>query len=138
MDIVCTRKPWTRMGRMGETSKMIKVTGGKPHERFLTRSVVGECYGHFRLSPHLVEVRVSLDSYKAIGCSGSCLEGETEHSYDIQISTEQTVRDFVATIVHEMVHVNQWETGEWDEDGEDEADYYQYRLTDKLWKKGAL
>ena len=42
------------------------------------------------------------------------------------------------TLIHEMVHVWQWETNDWDDDGEAEAEHWQYKLTDKLWKEGIL
>ena len=51
----------------------------------------------------------------------------------------QPLRDFVATIVHEMIHVAQWEKNEWYEtDGEKECEDLQYKLTDELWRKNIL
>ena len=44
----------------------------------------------------------------------------------------------MATITHELVHVNQWETGEWEGDGEKEAEMFQYILADQIWRKVKL
>ena len=62
----------------------------------------------------------------------------TEHSYRIMVAHYQSVRDFVATLVHELIHVKQWETGKWTGNGEKECERLQYKLTDKIWKKGIL
>jgi hypothetical protein len=40
--------------------------------------------------------------------------------------------------MHEMVHINQYITGDFDGDGEAEAEYWQYKLADKFWQAGAL
>ena len=61
-----------------------------------------------------------------------------EGGYDIEINFNQSLRDFVATIVHEMVHVKQYATGKWKGTGEREASNLQYKLTDKLWKENIL
>jgi len=112
----------------------IKVKGGNEHEQFMVHGVVDWCINHFDLGD--VAVNFRLEKYK--DCWGYCLEGKEENSYNIMIATDQTLRDFVATIVHEMVHVMQWETGKWIGEGEREASKLQYKLTDKLWKEGIL
>ena len=54
------------------------------------------------------------------------------------VAFNQDLRDYIATLVHELVHVKQWETNKWTGDGEKEAEKLQYKLTDKLWKNGIL
>lgn len=114
----------------------ISVIGGLQHERNMTRSVIEWCMNHFNLDVHRVAINLRLVEYK--DCWGYCLEGDEEHSYNIMIAPDQKLRDFIATIIHEMVHVMQWETGEWKGEGEREASNLQYKLTDKLWKEGIL
>ena len=64
---------------------------------------------------------------------------ETEDAtYEISVNPKQCLRDFIATIVHEFVHIKQWETGEWDGDGEAEANHLQYTITDRMWKEGVF
>ena len=52
------------------------------------------------------------------------------------MATDQYLRDFVATLMHELVHVLQWERDEWEDDGEKEAEDKQYELADEFWKEG--
>ena len=113
---------------------MIKVKGGKKHNKEIAMLTAEWCIHHFGLGD--VAVNFRLEKYK--DCWGYCLEGKEENSYNIMIATDQTLRDFVATIVHEMVHVMQWETGKWIGEGEREASKLQYKLTDKLWQEGIL
>ena len=70
-------------------------------------------------------------------CWGTCSETSIG-KYKIMVVANQSLRDFVATIVHEMVHVKQWETQKWTGDGEREAERLQYKLTDELWQEDVL
>jgi hypothetical protein len=51
---------------------------------------------------------------------------------------DKYLRDFLATLMHELVHVLQWERGEWEDDGEKEAEDKQYELADEFWKEGLI
>ena len=111
------------------------VKGGEQHERDMTRSVVSWCINHFNLDVHKTNINVELDVIT--DCYGTCVDND-EGGYDITISTNQPLRDLVATIAHEMVHVKQYVTGKWKGEGEREASNLQYKLTDKLWKENIL
>ena len=66
---------------------------------------------------------------------------ETNHKnrlYNIAISNDQSIRNFVMTIIHEMIHVKQYVRNEWVGDGEKEAWNTQERLTDELWRDDIL
>ena len=97
--------------------------------------IVEWCRKYFSI-PDGVEITCKLNIYDDMDCWGFCEEDECK--YRIVVSTNQSLRDFVATIVHEMVHVMQWETDTWDGDGEAEASHLQYSVTDKLWSEGVL
>ena len=56
----------------------------------------------------------------------------------MSIAVDQSLRDFIATIMHEMIHIKQWELDDWEDDGEKEAELLQYELTDEYWKSGRL
>ena len=87
-----------------------------------------------------------------VDCWGKCGErNETEDrfgcayaTYEISVQPKQSLRDFIATIVHEFIHISQRETGEWDGDGEAEANYcytglpIQYSIADRMWKERVL
>ena len=111
------------------------VKGGLQHERDMTRIVVSWCINHFNLDVHTTNIDVTLE--EKTDCFGTCVDND-EGGYDIEISINQPLRDFVATIVHEMVHVKQYATGKWKGTGEREASNLQYKLTDKLWKENLL
>ena len=113
----------------------ILVRGGLPHERDMTRIIVSWCMNHFNLDVHKTDINVLLRTYT--DCYGTCVDND-EGGYDIEINFNQPLRDFVATIVHEMVHVKQYVTGKWKGTGEQEASNLQYKLTDKLWKENIL
>jgi len=78
-------------------------------------------------------------NYSDIRCWGSCEQHDWEvGAYVIHVATDQPLRDFVATIVHEMVHVRQWVFGKWRGNGEKEALRLQYKIADKIWKGDLL
>tara|TARA_R110000824_G_scaffold380085_2_gene572330 strand:+ start:128 stop:523 length:396 start_codon:yes stop_codon:yes gene_type:complete len=112
----------------------LSIKGGTKLQQEIAEKVVKWCCNHFQLDDAVI--RLHLRAYE--DCWGYCVEGNTKHSYNIMIAHDQSVRDFVATIVHELVHVMQWETEEWVGDGESECNRMQYMLTDELWKKGVL
>ena len=113
----------------------VKVKGGMQHERFMTHSVVDWCINHFNLDVHETDINVSLEMIT--NCYGTCIDND-EGGYDIAVSINQPLRDIVATIVHEMVHVKQYVTGKWKGTGEQEASDLQYKLSDKMWKENVL
>ena len=98
----------------------------------MTRIVVSWCINHFNLDAH---ISVSLGAYT--DWYGTCIDND-DGGYDIEISFNQSLRDFIATIVHEMVHVKQYVTGKWKGTGEQEANRLQYKLTDRIWKEGVV
>ncbi len=114
----------------------VKVKGGEQHERFMTHSVVDWCINHFNLDVHETDINVKL-FYEIKDYNGTCVDNDAG-GYDITISLNQSLRDIVATIVHEMVHLKQYVTGEWQGNGEDECEQLQYELTDKLWKENVI
>jgi hypothetical protein len=71
------------------------------------------------------------------GCSSQVKESH----YAILIDPTMSIRDTVSTTIHEMIHVKQWEFPSHvsnKNDGEDEAEEFQYKLTDLLWGLGLL
>tara|TARA_R100000995_G_C3391691_1_gene80786 strand:+ start:126 stop:473 length:348 start_codon:yes stop_codon:yes gene_type:complete len=113
----------------------IKTKGGTKNERQIAEKTVMWCMKHLGLGDNVL-IFLRIKNYD--DCWGSCVEGSVENSYRITVANEQSLRDFVATITHEMVHVMQWETGKWKGEGEAEANYWQYRLADRLWEADVL
>ena len=72
----------------------------------LAKDVIRWCASEMNLED--VKISVSLfDDYDDKKCWGDC-EQVSETEYNIRACTDQDIRDFVATITHEMVHVEQW------------------------------
>ena len=84
-------------------------------------------------------IKINLTDYKMLKCWGeSYKEEDVENYFVISVATDQYLRDFIATLMHELVHVLQWERGEWEDDGEQEAEGKQYELTEEFWKEGLI
>jgi len=117
---------------------MIKVNGGKQDEQAIVLKTVNWCFDAGVLS-RMPDINVEICKYNTYNCFGTCVEWDDDMtSFDITVANDQTIRDFVATLIHELIHVNQYMTGIWKGDGEKECDDRQYPLTDKLWKEGIL
>jgi len=114
--------------------------GNKSNHRELVNSVVHWFLGRYAMNRKSVDqnriLNVNLKSYKTMKCWGECSEGENGIDYNIDIATDQSLRDFIATLMHEMVHVLQWERGSWKGEGEREATQLQYELADDFWRCG--
>ena len=65
-------------------------------------------------------------NYKAGEIFGGEHNRNKKNNYVIDLATDQFLRDFLATLMHELVHVHQWERDEWEGDGEKEAENKQY------------
>ena len=118
-----------------EMKELIKHSTPYRDQRIIALKVIDWCLEEFGI---YVNIKLKLGDYSKFKCWGQCYEGNNEHHYTIEIAKDQTLRDFVATVVHEMIHVKQWVTDEWQGDGEAEAEERQYKLTDKLWKENIL
>lgn len=82
-----------------------------------------------------VTVEVELkDNMNCWGDSQEVTDDDWNTYYDIRVCTNQPLRDVVATLMHELVHVQQWVENEWEGDGEKEAESRQYDLADAYWK----
>tara|TARA_R100001015_G_scaffold10718_1_gene4266 strand:- start:8 stop:418 length:411 start_codon:yes stop_codon:yes gene_type:complete len=80
----------------------------------------------------LEELEITVKLEEKSNCCGESWQ-KTARSYGMRICTNQNLRDVVATVCHEMVHVQQWVEDEWQGDGEKEAEARQYDLADDYW-----
>jgi len=101
----------------------------------IANKVVEWCCDYFDLD---AIVKVKVGKYSDFDCWGTCSEGTKGNHYTIEVAKDQSLRGFVATVVHEMIHVKQWETGRWLGDGESECDNRQYNIADKIWKENII
>jgi len=85
-----------------------------------------------------VGITTNARQYKDIECYGQCYEWDHSDDVDyvIDIAVDQPIRDMLATVFHECVHLWQWERGSWKGEGEREASQLQYELADEYWRCG--
>ena len=149
MDLIRTGKSWTRSRRIGSKGNCIMANWDiahgtyniqtKSNHRELVTSVVHWFLGRYCMNRKSQEHRIleiNLKDYKTMKCWGECSEGSDGIDYVIDIATNQSLRDFIATLMHELVHVLQWERGSWKGEGEREASQLQYELADDFWRCG--
>jgi len=150
MDLIRIGKSWTRTRGISSKGKSIMANWDISHghynidkqmqHRDLVNSVVHWFLGRYAMNRKSADqhriLHVNLKTYKAMKCWGECSEGEDGIDYNIDIATDQSLRDFIATLMHELVHVLQWERGSWKGEGEREATELQYELADDFWRCG--
>lgn len=104
--------------------------------RYLVKEVIRWCYVTRRIDVdrRVRAIEVLVDTYESLDCCGSCEEGDRPDTYNITVAWDQSREDFVATLMHELIHMNQWVTDEWEGDGEEEAESLQYEWTNEFWK----
>ena len=96
--------------------------------------VVEWCCDRWNMEP---DIKLLLVEYSDIDCWGYA-DRISPGVFEVAIARNQRLRSFLATVVHEMVHVRQYMTGRWRGDGEREAERLQYLIVDSLWKRGVI
>ena len=125
------------------SNKLIKVTGvwtcsASLHEKTIAQKTIKWCIKRLGLS-RLKNLNINVSIKTLEDCYGYCEEIDHKNRlYKIVVSNDQSLRDFIMTIIHEMIHVKQYIRNEWVGDGEKEAWNTQERLTDELWKEDTL
>ena len=110
--------------------------------RQLVESVIDWFLTKFDLHNPSHTITINLSNYDKLQCWGETFQVDdlalNKREYVISIATDQGLRDFIATLMHELVHLHQWERDEWEDDGEKEAEDKQYGLTDEYWREGLI
>ena len=121
-------------------TKIEIVTSNENHElhEIIAYDVAEWCLEYFDIEDKVKKVTIDITGSSLRGAWGECSEGKQEDTYVVKINPNQILRDFIATVVHEMVHVKQWATGVWRGEGELEAKQLQYTLTDKMWQEKVI
>ena len=110
--------------------------------RQVSESAVQWFFTKFNLHNPSYLITLNLTKYDNLQCWGESFQVNDivyeRKEYVISVATDQNFRDFIATLMHELVHVRQWELDEWEGDGEKEAEDKQYELADDFWKEGLI
>jgi hypothetical protein len=140
---------------------IVFVEGGNKLLREIAHKTVAFCIDELIPESNKLEIEVKL---KSVGgdAMGYCEMGDTRRQYQLEIEKNQTLRELISTICHEMVHLKQYYTKEMDcspndegkmrwKDGvvpegtsysdlpwEIEASDLQYKLADAIWEKNII
>jgi len=113
------------------------ITGGHAHLRRIAKTTLD--WSHLRLGITSAASRtITLTIENLPDYCGECLPKKYSNDYAISINPEQSIRDFVGTVIHEMIHVRQYIEGEWTGDGERECGELEMLMTDELWRSGLI
>ena len=131
----CNLRHPTKSTSYGEISCMFQCSTEKKE---LANKAIEWCIKKFGLSD-IEDLKILVKVETLDDCWGYCeQEIPDSNSYIIGVEQTQKLRDFIMTIVHEMIHLKQYITNEWEGDGEEEAIELESKLTDELWKEGIL
>ena len=90
---------------------LVEVTGGKKYQRDIAQKVVYAMID--TLMPRMrtldIEVKIRKISGDAVGY---CMQEDTNRMFTIDVQKDLSLRDFITTICHEMVHVKQYARNE--------------------------
>lgn len=140
---------------------IVFVDGGTKAQREIAHKTVAYCLDYLLPDSNKLEIEVKLMNIRT-DAMGYCEMGDNRREYQIQVERHQTLREFVGTICHEMVHLKQYALKEMDptanDDGnlrwkdtivpketaysdlpwEQEATDLQYVLADEIWEKNVI
>ncbi len=125
---------------MGSMTGSVTVWGGgrKDHLPIFAEKAIRWYRTRHALDHTTIKATIHMMEEDSDGQWGSCnieFNDKTgKDTYMIDVYGNQSLREFISTVMHEMIHVKQWETGCWEDDGEAEAELYQYLLADEFWK----
>ena len=133
------------MGHMSDTTSITHGIYNIDHDvnyRQVSESAVQWFFTKFDLHDPSYLITLNLTKYDNLKCWGESFQVDDlalkRREYVISVATDQKFRDFIATLMHELVHVHQWELNKWEGDGEKEAEQKQYELADEFWKEGLI
>lgn len=101
---------------------LVFVEGGNKIYKEIAHRTVAFCIDKLLPRHKNLEIHVQLKSIRT-DATGYALMGDTRNDYEIEIEKDQTIREFITTICHEMVHVKQYAKKEMDPITNDEGNY---------------
>jgi hypothetical protein len=129
---------------------MISVTGGNKFQREIAYKTVGFMIDELLPRFKTLDIEVTLKNMDGDDAVGYCNMGDNNREFEIECSKNLTLKDFVTTLCHEMVHVKQYARNEMSDAGyrwkkkhiNDKTPYFDlpwekeaYKMQDKLAKK---
>jgi hypothetical protein len=125
---------------------LVEVAGGKKYQREIAEKVVYEMIA--ALMPRMRTLEITVNIKKLTDDAvGWCMQEDTNREFTIDVANNLSLKDFITTVCHEMVHVKQYARNEMDCYGKkwkkktipEKTNYYDlpwekeaYRMQDKL------
>jgi len=125
---------------------VIQVNGGNKFQREIAEKVIGFCIKELLPRVRTLEIVVNIKKIKG-DAIGYCMMEDTNREFEIEVDRELSLKDFITTLTHEMVHVKQYARKEMDDQGmrwkkakvKEGTNYYDlpwekeaYKMQDKL------
>ena len=95
---------------------VIQVNGGNKFQRAIAEKVVGFCIKELLPRFRTLEIVVNIKKIKG-DAVGYCMMEDTNREFEIEVDRELSLKDFITTLTHEMVHVKQYARNEMDDQG---------------------
>jgi len=105
---------------------LVFVEGGSKFLREIAHKSVAYCIDQLLPRHKNLEIHVKIGTIKS-DATGYCMMGDTINDYELELEKDQTLREFICTICHEMVHLKQYAKKEMDGTCKENGDY--------RWKK---
>jgi hypothetical protein len=103
---------------------LVEIKGGNKFQKTIANKVVYEMLS--KLLPRVRTLDITVEIKKLTGDAvGWCMMEDTHKEFTIEVSKDLTLKEFVSTLCHEMVHVKQYYRKEMD------------GVTNR-WKKGVV
>ena len=87
--------------------KVVTVEGGLKHQREMVQKLAEWTLQELLPRHRKVDVQIILKDLTKDGVEGWCME-EDDREFIVQVERNQSLRDLVTTVVHELVHVKQY------------------------------
>ena len=91
----------------------IQVNGGNKFQREIAEKVIGFCIKELLPRFRTLEITVNIKKIKG-DAVGYCMMEDTNREFEIEVSRVLSLKDFITTLTHEMVHVKQYARNEMD------------------------
>lgn len=88
---------------------VVEIKGGRKKQRELAESMINYCIK--KLMPRMRTLYIDVNLNKKCDALGYCLALDNRE-FELEIQSDQSLRRFLETVAHEMVHVKQYARGE--------------------------
>lgn len=110
---------------------IIDVHGSSAYKKRYATNAIRYCLAV--LLPNIRSIEIEVKLSKCSGAMGYCTTGDNDRHFCLEVNHEQSLKEFITTICHEMIHVKQHVLGEYDITNHRGIDYW-----DQPWELEAI